>query len=95
MRDAHLINHLIHNDMQLFKINDKFTIVCEAKSTRNGFKHVATLFCNGSGIETNKCCYLNRTWEAWRFQTVVLDCINKSKFLSNEEKEEFKKLFNH
>ena len=81
--------------MKLFKINEQFSIVCESKSTRNGFKHEATLLSHGDAMEKQKCCYLNRTWEAWTFQTVILNTINKSKVLSNEQKEEFKQLFNH
>jgi hypothetical protein len=81
--------------MNLFKINDQFTIACEFKSTRNGFKHEAHFISNGSEVEKQKVCYLNRTWEAWTFQTVILDLINKSKFLTKEQKEEFKQKYNH
>lgn len=59
------------------KLKD-YNIVCEHKNTRRGFKHEATLLFNGYEIAFAKCCYLNRTWEAYEFETAMLDVINKS-----------------
>lgn len=88
-------NHLIIKAMKAFTINDKYSIVCEFKNTRNGFKHEAHLLIYGEEVEKCKVCYINLTWEAWTYQTVVLDCINKSKIFTKEQKQEFKQLFNH
>lgn len=76
--------------MKSFKINNEKEIVCEWKKTRNGFKHEATLLINGSETETAKCCYLNRTWESYEFQSVINSLLNKTKLLTDSEKEEFK-----
>jgi len=73
--------------MKMFEITPKIKIVCDSAKTRNGFKHVATLLINGEEVEETKCCYLNRTWERYEFQSVLYKIIEKSKFLSDEEKE--------
>jgi hypothetical protein len=39
-------------------------------SRRGGFKHVATLLLNGREIGSVKALYVNRTWEAYPFDTV-------------------------
>jgi hypothetical protein len=75
---------------QTFKINDKLTIVCRAENTRYGFRHIAELldeYCRATSI-TAKVCYYNRTWEAWRFQTVICKLVEKipESTLSKEEK---------
>lgn len=74
--------------MKLFKINQKIEVVCDWKKTRNGFKHTAKLLINGSEEEETKVCYLNRTWEKYEYQTVLIQLINKSKVLTKEEKAE-------
>jgi hypothetical protein len=57
--------------MTSFKINENLSAVCEWKKTRNGFKHEATLLRGGQKIGKAKSCYLNRTWEAYEFQSVL------------------------
>jgi hypothetical protein len=57
--------------MTKFKINEEVEVVCEWKKTRNGFKHEATLLKGGRSVQTVKVCYLNRTWEAFEFDTVL------------------------
>jgi len=71
--------------MRKFDINERISIVCEAKSTRNGFKHEATLLLNGTSHETVKICYLNRTWERYEFQSVLSKLIEKTTALSEDE----------
>lgn len=75
--------------MKLFKINKNIEVVCRSEKTRNGFRHLATLLINGREREDGKCCYLNRTWEKYEFQSVLYDVINKAfknKILSEEDK---------
>ena len=50
--------------------------VNESRSTRSGFKHETTMFVNGCERGTNTVHYLNRTWEAYRYQTVMRGCVN-------------------
>ena len=74
--------------MKKFTVNDRITIVAEFKNTRSGFKHVAHLFLGDNEVEETKVCYLNRTWESYQYQTVIHKLIEKSKFLTQEEKTE-------
>jgi len=63
--------------MQLFKLDDKYTVVCETKSTRQGFKHEAVLLRGSYEALKTKECYLNRTWERFTYETVLLKAIDK------------------
>lgn len=72
--------------MRNFKINDEIEVVCESQKTRNGFRHIAILMRNGVEQERAKCCYLNRTWESYEFQSVLKKLFNSSKVLSEDEK---------
>lgn len=57
--------------MESFKLNAHYSVVCEWKKTRNGFKHEAMLLRDGTEIGAAKVCYLNRTWESYKYQTVI------------------------
>jgi hypothetical protein len=81
--------------MTIFKMNDQYEIVCNWINTRYGFKHEAHLMSNGNEIEKAKVCYYNRTWELYQYQTVMANLIEKSKYLSGEQKEEFKNKIYH
>lgn len=72
--------------MRIFKINEKIEVVCESQRTRSGFRHLATLMIDGRERDTAKCCYQNRTWESYEFQSVLSRLIDKSTSLSVEEK---------
>lgn len=72
--------------MQIFKINEKISIVCEWKKTRTAFKHTATLMIDGLMQDETKICYCNRTWERYEFESVLRKMINGTNELNNEEK---------
>ena len=76
--------------MKTFKINKKIEIVCQAKKTRNGFKHIATLMINNCDYESVKICYLNRTWEKYEYQSVLEKLVDQTKVLSEKEKKKAK-----
>jgi len=77
--------------MKTFRINKDFDVVCDSKRTRNGFKHEATLLKNGRDIEFAKCCYINRTWESYEYQTVIQDLLDKTNELTDRQKKNFLK----
>jgi recombinational DNA repair protein RecT len=90
--------------MQEFKLNDEYSIVCEAQGTRNGFRHVAILFKNGAEIDRDKVNYLNRTWERWTFETVIKRLIerhfereieNLKRQIRNDKKNDKERLTNY
>lgn len=75
--------------MKIFKINKEIEVVCRSERTRNGFRHLATLLIDGSERQNGKCCYLNRTWERYEFQSVLYEVVNKAfknKILSEKDK---------
>jgi len=72
--------------MKIFKITKDIEVVCESEKTRNGFRHLATLMRNGNEEASGKCCYLNRTWEKYEFQSVLHKVVENDKCLSEEER---------
>lgn len=76
--------------MEIFKINDKISIACEAKKTRNGFKHEAALLIDGSEMGRVKVNYLNRTWEQYTFQSAIHKLLEKLPYLSQEQRDMIK-----
>ena len=64
--------------MRIFKITKDIEVVCNSESTRSGFRHLATLMRNGVEIQDGKCCYQNRTWERYEFQSVLNQVVRKA-----------------
>lgn len=61
--------------MEIRKVNvngNVYEFVNESGNTRNGFYHKTTVFKNGCEVGSNRCNYLNRTWECYRYQTVMM-----------------------
>jgi hypothetical protein len=80
---------------QIFKVNETTEILCEAQSTRSGFRHLATLFVNGDERDKTKCCYINRTWEKFTFESVIHKLLEQTDALTEQEKEQFKTELNN
>jgi hypothetical protein len=68
--------------LQIFKLGkiagSEYQAVCRSEGTRSGFRHLASLFRDGSEIASTKICYINRTWEAYQFASVLQNLINRS-----------------
>lgn len=65
--------------MEIRKISlngNEYQFVNNSRSTRNGFAHDTTLFIDGREHGKASCYYLNRTWESYRYQTVMQRCIS-------------------
>lgn len=63
--------------MKTFKFDANghhFEFVCTSHNTRNGFAHDASVFIDGRDTPARKatCHYLNRTWENYAYQSVML-----------------------
>lgn len=76
--------------MEIIKrqINGKqYEFVCEYWETRNSWGHKATLLCDDRPYElgTTKVRYYNRTWESYRFQSVMQILLDE---LTQERKEQ-------
>lgn len=61
--------------MRIFNLDKVYNVVCNSESTRSGFRHVATLHKNGFEVAKTKICYLNRTWECYEFESVIIKII--------------------
>lgn len=55
--------------------NANFKFVNSSRNTRHGFAHDTTLFINNNEITAESAFYLNRTWETYRYQTVMLNAV--------------------
>jgi len=75
--------------MKTFKLNDQYTIECEWVNRESGFKHIATLLKDGYEIDTAKCLYENRTWEAYEYESVLHSIVSDTKELTKEQKKTF------
>ena len=73
--------------MKIFNFDKVFSVVCNFVSTRNGFKHTATLCKNGISIYSTKVCYLNRTWERFEYETILEKVIGEN--FTGTEKEKY------
>ena len=58
--------------------NAEFTFVLNSRSNRSGFVHECELFCGYKKIAQDKAQYYNRTWERYRYQTVMLHAVNNA-----------------
>ncbi len=65
-------------DLRREKIGEnEYLFVNEFKGTRNGFKHISTLYKNDIAIGEYSANYINRTWEYYTYQTSMQGCVNK------------------
>lgn len=63
-------------DIRKEKINNnEFIFVNTYKSTRSGFQHKTTLMVNNCLEIEATCNYINRTWENYAYQSVMLQAI--------------------
>lgn len=91
----------------LVKLSTKngFTMecTCNFKATRNGFKHYGDVYLNDSIYKCNnkelKICYINRTWEAYEYQSLLsymIEYLKKNKLVNEVDYKELKnKVYNH
>jgi hypothetical protein len=54
---------------------NEYQFINNSRSTRTGFAHDTTLFIDGREHGRASCHYINRTWECYRYQTVMKRCI--------------------
>ena len=59
------------------QLGNDISVVCRTEDTRTGFRHIAELFINGQFRGSAKCTYCNRTWERFRYESVLLEAIEK------------------
>ena len=72
--------------MKTFKISNTIEVVCRSEKTRYGFRHLAILLKNHLEVDKAKCCYYNRTWESYEYESVLKRLAEKTKVLTDNEK---------
>lgn len=68
------------------------TLRLYAKDTRNGFKHegyVSIIDNDKSDYVESKICYLNRTWESYRYQSLIHKLMRKCDKIDSKRIENF------
>lgn len=60
------------------KINSTLSVECRSEKTRYGFRHLAILYKDKGEIAKAKCCYYNRTWESYEFESVLGKLLKKA-----------------
>lgn len=65
----------------------EYEFVNSSRGNRSGFVHETKLFKDGRLLAENKCQYYNRTWECYRYQSVMKGLIYR---LINSCEEKFK-----
>jgi hypothetical protein len=77
----------------VFRVDEHTEIQAVSEKTKNGFRHVAKLYVDGQEVDSAKANYLNRTWESYEYESVIHNLINKSSYISKENKDKTKKKF--
>lgn len=63
-------------EIKKYQIGDTiYEFVCEEWETSQAWGHKATLLKNGEELNSRKVRYYNRTWESYRFQSVMCGCV--------------------
>lgn len=69
--------------MEQYYFNDEslkdYSIICEYWETSRAWGHRAILMYKGMRIQEAKIRYYNRTWEVYRFQSVMRKVVNEYK----------------
>ena len=79
--------------MGLYRLSiegQEVTFINTWKGTRSGFQHETELYIDGRHASAARCYYINRTWERYSYQSVMLQAVHK---LQEEETEREKRRF--
>ena len=75
---------------RIFTYAPDLEVVCEYQDKRSGFNHIGKVFYRGNKVFQDKMHYINRTWEAYTYQTILKRC---EEWIDNNLKlEKFKKI---
>ena len=68
----------------------EITFINTWKGSRSGFMHETELYIDGRKVSAARCHYINRTWERYSYQSVMLQAVHN---LQEAEIEREKQLF--
>lgn len=55
--------------------NNVYDFYCEFVDCRDGFSHTCDIYKNGRHLVSDRRHYINRTWESYRYQSVMLGAV--------------------
>lgn len=68
--------------------------VNQSRDTRHGFAHDTTMFVDGREMTSATCHYLNRTWECFQYQSVMLTAVRQMiNCIEKQNENKLKELF--
>ena len=73
------------------EIHKKVVATCETEKTRDGFKHIVKVIVDGK-VYKGVVGYINRTWEAYDYQTALIKAIKEMKLFNEDEISDLYKL---
>lgn len=76
-------------DSKIFHVKPNIEIVAHYEKTRSGFRHIAVLYVDGEEVDRAKATYQNRTWESYEFETAIKNLLDKTTYLTEDEKQGF------
>lgn len=74
--------------MRSFQVTPDLTIHCQCEGTSYGFRHTARILRGGwlTPDKMVKCCYYNRTWESFEFESVLEALAQAKNSLTDDER---------
>ena len=64
-------------DLRVITLDKQYRIYVWFEKSRSGFRHIAELHRGGCIAARTKCCYLNRTWESYKYASVLHALLHK------------------
>lgn len=80
-----------YENYELITFSPEHSLLLNSESTRTGFRHIARYFINGSVKVKVKVCYINRTWERFKYETLLHNLATKIESVTKAEPEHYKK----
>jgi hypothetical protein len=70
--------------MKVINISKDLNLVLETKRTKEGFKHLAILTDNFNEPIKASINYINRTWERFEYESVIIKVLEKKGFRNGQ-----------
>jgi hypothetical protein len=71
--------------MKVINISKDLNLVLETKRTKEGFKHLAILTDNFNQPIKASINYVNRTWERFEYESVIMKVLEKKGYREGEK----------
>ena len=78
--------------MNMFKLNidgKEIVFLNSWRGTGSGFMHETELYINDWKASAARCSYINRTWERYSYQSVMLEAVHKLQEAETEREKAF------